>query len=178
MQEDTPPTETKSDESLATSALNSDHSPEVLTKSKRKISKKTLLIAVGAVLLIGSSGALAAVIIHKNSKPTRQNTSAQDTSASSLKVTDGITADQTTKQVSNTAKKSVDVTTINGDTFFATPLKLADLNFFKDFTYFGQNCTDAASKNCTNSVNATDIEYYQVGTTKAGKKIIEIYASH
>ncbi len=90
------------------------------------------------------------------------------------------------KQVTTFVKKKVtsnsvlpaptDLSDIN---YLDTPKSLSGLQLFKNTDAFGQDCTGYDTQTnqatgCTNSINLTDLQYYQIGSTSDGSKIITI----
>lgn len=130
---------------------------------KRRYSKKLVLIVVAALLVLGGGGAAAYVLLKK---PFKQNQSA--ISATTKSVDQSITDTQSSKTASN-------VVFLNGNTYYPAPKKIDSLKFFKDYSYFGQSCSDGSCKNSTNDVSEKDVDYFEVGTTKDNKKIIAVH---
>lgn len=138
-------------------------------KGKLLLSKKQIIITVLVATLLAGSGAAALVINHsKNSKPS--NTPGGIVKTSESGITEGANEQ-------NSADKAVEVKTVSGSTYFSSPKKLADLDFFNDFSYWGTAACDNNGNNCdTPAYSKNDLSYYQVGVTKDSKAIIVVYA--
>lgn len=125
-------------------------------KPKKPKNKKLIVAVIVLVLLLLAAGAYFFFIKKSPKKSITTNTAT------------------TTKPAENSTQvKPTDNLIINGNTYFATPVKLDDLHFYANpESYFGQSCDTA--NNCTTPlVKSSDILYYQIGTTKDGQKIIE-----
>ncbi|HSW79576.1 MAG TPA: hypothetical protein VLG47_02255 [Candidatus Saccharimonadales bacterium] len=62
-----------------------------------------------------------------------------------------------------------------GNTFYQTPKKIGDLNFFKDTSIaFGVNCTGTQTTGCPPLVAPSKLMYYQIGTTKSNQPIVVV----
>jgi hypothetical protein len=119
----------------------------------RLLANKKLLIPLVLLLLLLAGAAVYWFVIRDN---TQQSPKAETASSAA-------------------AKKSElpPPTIINGNTYFKEPQALADLNFFKDNKAFDQDC-DNDGKNCKPAFQTSDVKYYQIGTTKDGRKIIMV----
>lgn len=78
------------------------------------------------------------------------------------------------KSVEKTNVETPKVQAITENTFLDSPKRLEDLKFYKNpDDYFGRECVNGETSNCSKpSVTSADIQYYQVGTTKAGEMIV------
>lgn len=71
---------------------------------------------------------------------------------------------------------------ITKTSFLTMPLRLHNLHFFQDLSYFGTDCPNVSqaqlnsgdTSGCHNSVSDDDIAYYQLGTLSGGKPIIGV----
>jgi hypothetical protein len=75
--------------------------------------------------------------------------------------------------------KPKDITTTS---FLSAPVRLHNLHFFQNLSYFGTDCSTVSqaqlnsgnTSGCHNSVSASDIAYYQIGTRAGGQPIIGV----
>ena len=90
------------------------------------------------------------------------------------KAKSGAAKTSTKISLSDNESAAVNANKITSNSFFPTAKKLdQDLRFFKNpESYFGQICTGSNGTDCKPSVTASDITYYQIGTTKSNQRII------
>lgn len=123
--------------------------PQAGGPNKPKPNRKRLWLTIVATLLIVGGAAAYWFLIRKQPKPV----------PSTPPVVKTETKPQTQKP---------------GYIFFDAPKQLGDLNFFYDLgEEFGYDCTNIPSqKNCPPSLKASDISYFQIGTTPSNQSII------
>ncbi|HSX33279.1 MAG TPA: hypothetical protein VLF91_03010 [Candidatus Saccharimonadales bacterium] len=122
--------------------------------------RSMLLIAAALVMIVaGGASAYAYHALRGTHKATSTTTTGQQTTTTS----------QSSKPAQPAKPNELSAT------FFDTPkLLTTDLKAFKDpETYFGQSC-DANNANCAPIVTASDLKYYQIGTTAKNQAIIVI----
>ncbi len=146
--------------------------PVVTTKptslKKKKISKKQIIVLVAVVVTLLIGGTATYLLTKKGNS--KANTSASNTPSDS------------SQNLSNTAnpseqfnKEVISVSMQSGSSYLTTPKKLENLKFFKDYSYFGTDCSGADCTPIATYAEA-DVSYYHIGTTKDGKRIIVAYA--
>lgn len=156
------PTEEMAEEATTETVVVTPPAPEEVKKKRFVWTKKKVILAVVAVLVLGSGGA-AAFVLTKKDTPKTTNNAQTSTNTSTNTAT-------TTDTAANL--KDLETISVEGNTYFTTPKKLEDLKFFASFAQYGQSC-DQGGKNCQDDLKASDISYFQVGTTKDGKAIIQ-----
>lgn len=118
-----------------------------------------IIIIVIALLLAGGGVAAWKLLLHPSKQP--------------------VAVKQATKPAA-----IVKPATTTKTTFLTDPIKLADLHFFKDLTYFGSDCTgtnvtpNADYSNCPATTKESDVQYYQIGTLAGGQPILAVMADY
>ena len=156
------PTEQTTDEATTETIVVTPPAPEEVKKKRFAWTKKKAFLAVLAVLVLGGGGAAAFVLTRKDTPKTTNNAQTSTNTSTNTATTTDTAANL----------KDLETISVEGNTYFTTPKKLEDLKFFVSFAQYGQSC-DQGGKNCQDDLKASDISYYQVGTTKDGKAIIQ-----
>jgi hypothetical protein len=127
-----------------------DHLPTAPLAPKRKRRRYIASVLLAVVLIALGIG----IGLHVGKDSTAKNTAIQ----------------QPAKQPAKAVNSSLSA---SGYQFYATPQKLANLNFFQNLTdLFGTECDGDQTTNCPPLEVASDISYYQIGLTKSKQPII------
>ncbi len=141
-----------------TPASQPTEAPIVVTGKSRRFGKKQLIIAAVVVLVIG--GALGGYLYKKSSSKKQSNAESTATP----------TEQATNEPVAQKENELAQIQSVDGSTFYAQAKKLGDQKVFANLAYFGGICDDNG-KNCKPE-DPSVIEYYEVGTTKDGRRIL------
>ena len=142
---------------------------------KWKFSPQIMLLAA-IIIVLAIAGGTGAYFYHRdNVKKTVKHTNTTSVykfsskTSRSTKASPNIPAGTLTK-----LEFTSNVTYLTGVNYYSTPKLLpTDLNFFADTAdEFGVFCNTPANTDCTPYVLASDINYYQIGTTAANQPII------
>lgn len=146
-----------------------DQKPHKKNIFKNKIVLLSLIAFIVICCVIGY-----VLFVSGNSK--KNNKAASTTSSQQSSI-------DTKKPATAASQATADKVSLSGNTFYSTAKKVGDLNFFKDLSYFGHDCSGVSSADmsmpgfdpakCPNINTSGDISYYEIGSTK-DKRIIYI----